>query len=76
MKSNKKTIEEVFKKNTYDKYYDLWIKNFSINLSNIWKEHSVSELKLSLNNSSSALVIGRGPSITNNDHFNLLLNSN
>ena len=30
MKSNKKTIEEVFKKNTYDKYYDLWIKNFSI----------------------------------------------
>jgi len=33
--SDEKIIENIFKKNTFDKYYDLWIRNFSINLPNI-----------------------------------------
>jgi hypothetical protein len=74
--SDEKTIENIFKKSTYDKYYDSWIKNFSINLPNIWNEHSANFLKSTFDKTSSALVIGRGPSIAKNNHFELLAKSN
>ncbi len=77
-KSTIQTIEEVFQKNIYEKYYDDWIRNFALNLGNILDGHSVRELmpqKNSLENPTPAIVIGRGPSIQKHHHLDLLANS-
>ena len=62
----------------YESFND-WIENFAINLPNIWNESSAK--KLSLNNDLEqkdhvAIVIGRGPSIDEKNHLQLLANSN
>jgi len=77
-KSTNQVIEQVIQKSTYEKFYDEWITNFSINLENIWTGNSARKLKPSNNTQSpsSALVIGRGPSIKRNNHFELLKESN
>lgn len=57
--------------------YDVWIKNFSLNLSNIWNETSSKDLsKYSSKQNNTAIVIGRGPSIDEHKHLQLLSNSN
>lgn len=72
-----KIIEDVIGKNVYEKYYDKWIQNFSLNLHNIWEGKSAKELAMGDNNSqNSAIVIGRGPSLIKNNHLELLAKSN
>lgn len=59
--------------------FELWVKNFTLNLENIWKEKSARDLEETvektnqLNNS--AIVIGRGPSLMKNNHLELLAES-
>jgi len=73
-------IEESMKKIHYESY-DKWINNFALNLEYIWKELSATELthtadKLTKNQKSSAIVIGRGPSLKKFHHLELLRESN
>ena len=87
MKSNKNNekstnvlIEESMKKIHYESY-DQWINNFALNLEYIWKELSAAELthtadKLTENQKSSAIVIGKGPSLKKFHHLELLRASN
>jgi hypothetical protein len=57
--------------------YDVWIKNFSLNLSNIWNETSSRDLsKYSSKQNNTAIVIGKGPSIDEHKHLQLLSTSN
>jgi hypothetical protein len=75
--STKEKIERIFQKTTLDRYYDEWIQNFTINLEHIKNESSVRELiPNSINLTSSALVIGRGPSIQKRNHLEILSKSN
>ena len=76
-KSVKDTIEKELNNVTYNRFYDDWIKNFSLNLENIWNGHSAREL-MPANNfvSKPSLVIGRGPSLLKNNHLSLLEDSN
>ena len=77
--TNQSEIEKVMKK-VYFEFdtavsYKIWVKNFALNLENIWKEKSAK--KLSENTvSNTAIVIGRGPSLKNHDHLNKLKCSN
>ena len=58
------TIESIFKKNVYEKFYDAWVQNFAHNLINIWNDNSVRDLVPSNENKSlPSIVIGRGPSL-------------
>lgn len=76
-KSTLQTIENIFEKNIYEKYYDDWIKNFALNLENIWEGNSAKELTPIENTvKSPAIVIGRGPSIYKHNHLNMLATSN
>ena len=70
--SDNEKIENIMKKLHYDSY-DYWVQNFALNLENIWKENSASLLKTSKSNS--AIVIGRGPSLSNHNHLKLLADS-
>ena len=74
---NSSIIESIFKKNVYEKFYDMWIKNFANNLPNIWNENSVRILTqdASSKSISSSIVIGRGPSLFENNHLDLLSKS-
>ena len=59
--------------------FNKWVENFSINLPDIWNEPSAK--KLSPNDDLEqkdrvAIVIGRGPSIDEKNHLQLLANSN
>ena len=77
--ANQSEIEKVMKKVYFefdtDVSYKSWVKNFALNLENIWKEKSAK--KLSENTvSDTAIVIGRGPSLKNHDHLNKLKSSN
>lgn len=61
--------------------YEEWIKNFALNLTNIWKESSVRQLDSGLTSNykkanRSAIVIGRGPSLIKHKHLELLKESN
>ena len=72
-------IREIQEKNVLDHYFDSWVQNFALNLENIWNDPSASELSLrkeSTNQSSSAIVIGRGPSLLKNEHLKILYESN
>ena len=60
--------------------YEEWVKNFALNLENIWKESSARQLDPSLNpnykkENHSAIVIGRGPSLIKHKHLELLKKS-
>ena len=79
VESTKQTLERVFEENTYKRYYDEWIQNFALNLQNIWKDHSAKELtpqNKETKNASSALVIGRGPSLKRYNHLEFLSTCN
>ena len=58
--------------------YDDWVKNFALNLDNIWNESSAAELSPANGKTKlkSAIVIGRGPSVKKNGHLELLVKSN
>jgi len=74
--SIKDTIEKELSDVTYKRFYDDWIKNFSLNLDNIWNGHSARELMPNNENSSkTSIVIGRGPSLLKNNHLQILENS-
>ena len=74
--STQETIERIFQKTTLDRYYDEWIQNFSSNLDYIKTESSARDLIPKKSDSkTSALVIGRGPSIQKHNHLELLAQS-
>ena len=66
-------LEESMKKIHYESY-EQWVNNFAINLDRIWEESSAKELSKS-DPTSSAIVIGRGPSIRKFQHLELLRDS-
>ena len=60
---------------THYENFDEWVRNFALNLSNIWNEKSAKGLQPSKNENlhteeNSAIVIGRGPSIKKHDNDN------
>jgi len=74
------SIENIMQKLHYDSY-DEWVKNFALNLPDIWNDSSAAKLKVNIINddfktTKSAIVIGRGPSLKKNKHLELLANSN
>lgn len=78
-KKLQQTIEEIMKKNQYENF-DEWVKNFALNLTNIWNESSARNLDPSNNqnydkNEHSTIVIGKGPSIKKYNHLKLLAES-
>jgi hypothetical protein len=58
--------------------YDDWVKNFALNLINIWNESSAAELTPTNGKTKlkSAIVIGRGPSVKKKGHLEMLAKSN
>lgn len=76
-RSTNDIIEKILKKNNYKAYYDNWIHNFALNLENIWNDRSARDIlaKSDSNESKSAIVIGRGPSLIKNNHLELLAKS-
>ena len=58
--------------------YDDWVKNFALNLTNIWNESSAAELTPTNGKTKlkSAIVIGRGPSVKKKGHLEMLAKSN
>ena len=54
----------------HDDFFEDYIRSFTFNLENIWKESSARELTKSHNKKiqNSAIVIGRGPSLKKNHH--------
>jgi hypothetical protein len=76
-KSSEQVIEDTLQKVTKDKWFEKWINNFALNLEEIWIGKSTKILKNSRNQSeSSAIVIGRGPSLSKHNHLKLLADSN
>lgn len=72
-------IEDVLQKNALNRYYNSWIRNFSLNLVNIWQGHSAKNLSSEEDpaaTKSSAIVVGRGPSLIKHNHFEKLAKSN
>ena len=71
------TIEQSMEKLHY-RSFDEWVKNFALNLENIWNESSAGALmphNQSFQNES-AIIIGRGPSVKKKNHLEILANSN
>ncbi|MFZ0183416.1 MAG: 6-hydroxymethylpterin diphosphokinase MptE-like protein [Nitrosotalea sp.] len=71
-----KTMERI-----HNESFDQWVKNFALNLDNIWSESSARDLDPSSNptydmKQNSAIVIGRGPSIKKFKHLERIANSN
>ena len=75
--SIKDTIENELNNVTYDRFYNEWVKNFSLNLDHIWNCHSARELMPNnISDNASSIVIGRGPSLLKKNHLQLLEKSN
>lgn len=68
-------IEKTIRNNAKNLWYEDWIKNFALNLNYIWDGNSARDLFSNENKKSSALVIGRGPSIKKHNHLELLSKS-
>ena len=68
-------IEKIIRNNALDSWYDQWITNFALNLDNIWDGNSAVSLRTSKSENSSALVIGRGPSIKKNNQLEIIAKS-
>ena len=71
-------IKKIQEKNVLKHYFDSWVKNFALNLNNIWNDKSASTLRSDIQFSdsmSSAIVIGRGPSLKKNSHLKILSES-
>lgn len=80
-KTHSSNVEEVFEKIHYDKNYEQWVKNFALNLHDIWNEQSARILDPDLDpkhnvENKSCIVIGAGPSIRKHDHLAILAKSN
>ena len=73
--SHKITLENVMNQIHDDNSYEKWVKNFGINLSKIWKESSAKKFVNIASPNSSAIIIGAGPSLNDNDHLKLLSKS-
>lgn len=78
--STNNNIENVATEFFIKKDFELWVKNFTINLENIWKEKSAKNIEDVFENvnelkDNSAIVIGRGPSLIKNNHLKLLAES-
>lgn len=72
----KQSLEQIAN-NFYEKSFDNWVRNFAINLPNIWHDFSARDLTPHNNDQlDSAIVIGRGPSLKKFDHLKLLAQSN
>jgi len=79
-KNRKSELENIMEKIYYEKFYEEWVKNFSLNLRDIWNESSARELDPKINPThnipkQTTIVIGRGPSIKKHGHLELLANS-
>lgn len=76
---NQLEIEKIMKKVYYDYdnavSYKVWVKNFALNLQDIWNEESVKKA-INENTKDMAIVIGRGPSLKNHNHLEKLRDSN
>jgi hypothetical protein len=73
----KESIENTMKETHY-KSFDQWVQNFALNLPNIWNESSAKEIcqiTSEYDQKSSAIVIGRGPSIDKHKHLKVLAES-
>ena len=72
-------IEQVMEKIYYEKLYGNWIENFALNLQNIWTENSGNDLipteKPKKENPKTSIIIGKGPSIKEHNHLELLAKS-
>ncbi len=73
------SIEDIMKKRHYENFNE-WVRNFALNLPNIWNDASAKKLILERQESiekenNSAIVIGRGPSINKHEHLKLLAES-
>lgn len=75
--SIKNQIEKIMSLSHHKQWYDIWVQNFALNLNNIWNESSAHELipKNDFSDISSALVIGRGPSLKKFNHLKILSES-
>jgi|TARA_B100001167_G_C16774717_1_gene310590 hypothetical protein len=71
----KSGLENIIEENFYIQHYDDWVKNFALNLNDIWNESSVKVLSQN-QSKQSAIVIGAGPSLQKNSHLEKLANSN
>jgi hypothetical protein len=73
-------LENIMKSYFYDNYYEMWVQNFALNIQNIWSESSAKELFPNENDLNkiphSVIVIGRGPSIKEKNHLEILAKSN
>ena len=56
--------------------YKVWVKNFALNLNDIWNGSSARKFSNSKYSSNSAIVIGRGPSLSKHNHLDILRDSN
>ena len=77
-KSSKDIIEDTLQKNAFERYYDSWIQNFTKNLQHFIHGKSAKELSIPNPelNKSSAIIIGRGPSLQKHNHLEKLAQSN
>jgi len=77
--NKKNTLENIMKKVHLENSYEDWVRNFSLNLNNIWKESSGRDLTPTNSQfekgKQSAIVIGAGPSVSKHNHLEILANS-
>ncbi len=62
----------------YEELFDGWVRNFALNLNNIWNEPSARILELTSSSKSNiipSIVIGRGPSLKQQKHLEILADS-
>jgi len=77
-KSQQEKMENAANKFFYDKNFDQWVKNFAINLNDIWKDEPTKNLQPDSpddKNDNSAIVLGGGPAIKKFNHLEILAKS-
>lgn len=77
-KSQQEKMENAANKFFYDKNFDQWVKNFAINLNDIWKDEPTKNLQPNSfdgKNENPAIVLGGGPAIKKFDHLEILAKS-
>lgn len=76
--SEQEQIEKIWKQAFYELdtvvSYQIWVKNFALNLQKIWNGYSSKSLSEN-GTEKTAIVIGRGPSLKKFDHLKKLLES-
>ena len=78
--SIKEKIFSLIDESFYKNWFDNWVRNFSLNLPEIWNDPSAKDLqiknsKLHYSKHHPCIVIGRGPSLKKNQHLELLSKS-